>query len=112
MYAKSLAAVVVILGLSACVERRVVVHDRPVRREYVQEEVIAPAPPPVEVIEEEPASRPNFVWVRGYYRWDGGRYAAVRGHWEPARPGYHYVHPHWEQRGNQWHFHAGVWVAG
>jgi hypothetical protein len=36
----------------------------------------------------------------------------VRGHWEPVRPGYHYVHPHWEQRGDGWHWRAGVWVVG
>ena len=30
----------------------------------------------------------NWVWVRGYWHWDGVRYVWVRGRWEPARPSY------------------------
>ena len=100
---------------SGCVQERVV-HDRPV---YVQqppqpeytEEVVAPGPPPP-VIVENVAPRPGYIWAHSYYRWDGRRYVTVRGHYEPVRPGYHYVHPHWEQRGDGWHWRAGVWVAG
>lgn len=101
---------------SGCMQERVVhdrpvyVQQRPVQREYV-EEVVAPGPPPP-VIVEQVQPRPGYVWARSYYRWDGRRYATVRGHWEPNRPGYHYVHPHYEQRGDGWHWRAGVWVAG
>jgi WXXGXW repeat (2 copies) len=95
---------------AGCVEERVV-HERPVRQEYVAE-VIAPGPPPVEIVEREPEPRVGFVWARGYWHWDGHRYYAVHGHWEGERAGYHYEHPHWEQRGNQWHLHVGAWVRG
>ncbi len=39
-----------------------------------------PAPPP------DPSGKK--VWVRGYWHWDGVRYAWVKGHWEPAKPGF------------------------
>ncbi|MDO1527917.1 hypothetical protein QMK61_03645 [Fulvimonas sp. R45] len=91
------------------VQREVVVERPVVRREVV--EVVAPQAPPPRIVEVLPGPRPGYVWVHGYWRWDGARYVAVAGHWRPARPGYHYVHPHWEQRGDGWHFHVGVWVA-
>lgn len=104
------------LMAAGCVEERPaqpvhreVVVERPAQPEVV--EVVAPMPPPPPIIEVEPAHRPGYVWVHGYWRWDGARYVAVHGHWRPARPGYHYVHPHWEHRDDGWHFHVGVWVS-
>ena len=88
-------------------ERRVVEHPAP-RGEYV--EVIAPQAPPTRVIEVEPAQRPGYLWSRGYWRWEGGRYVPVHGHWETVRPGYRYQHPYWESRGDGWHYHVGVWI--
>lgn len=114
-----LVAAVSLVGVailaSGCVEERVV-HDRPVyvqrvpvQREYV-EEVVAPRPPPVVIVEQvEP--RQGYVWAHSYYRWDGRQYVTVRGHWEAVRPGYYYVHPHYEQRVDGWHWRAGVWVV-
>lgn len=100
---------------SGCVQERVV-HDRPViverpvvqQREYV--EVIAPQPPPEQIVEVEPAHRPGYIWARGYWHWDGHRYAPMGGHWEAVRPGYRYVHPHWERHNDGWHMRVGVWV--
>ncbi|NWD23897.1 YXWGXW repeat-containing protein [Pseudomonas yamanorum] len=102
----ALAALVV--AASGCVEERVVHDRRPVQREYV--EVVAPQPPPLQVIEVEPEGRPGYLWSRGYWRWEGGRYVAVHGHWEPERPGYRYVHPHWVQRNDGYHWQGGGWV--
>ena len=98
---------------TGCVQERVV-HERrvaerpPPRADYV--EVVAPQAPPTRVIEVEPAQRPGYVWSRGYWRWEGGRYVPVHGHWEAIRPGYRYQHPYWESRGDGWHYHVGVWV--
>ena len=64
----ALAAVVV--AASGCVQERVVHERRPVQREYV--DVVAPQPPPVQVIEVEPAVREGYIWSRGYWRWEGG----------------------------------------
>ncbi|MCU1750576.1 hypothetical protein [Pseudomonas sp. 6D_7.1_Bac1] len=108
MWLRYAALVAVVVAASGCVQERVVYERRPPPREYV--EVVAPQPPPVQVIEVEPAGRPGYVWSHGYWRWGGGRYVAVRGHWEPVRPG-HYVHPHWEQHNDGWHWRAGGWVG-
>lgn len=118
MSTRLVALAALTLLASGCVEERVV-HDRPViverpivRREVVEEVVVAPQPPPVTVIEEEPVPRPGYVWARGYWRWDGRAYQPVRGHWEVVRPGYRYVHPHYERRNDGWHLNVGVWVNG
>lgn len=107
MWLRYMALLAVVLAASGCVQERVVHERRPVH-EYV--EVIAPQPPPERVIEVEPMARPGYVWSRGYWRWEGGRYVAVHGHWVPERPGYRYVHPHWEQRNNGWYWQRGGWV--
>lgn len=111
----TLAALVAIAALaSGCVvepvhRRPLVVERAPMPRAYV--EVVAPQPPPAwEVAYVQP--RPGYLWAHGYWRWNGHRYVAQRGHWERIRPGYRYVHPHWEQRRDGWHWRAGVWVGG
>ena len=41
--------------------------------------------------DDEPTGPPpdeHHVWVRGYWHWDGVRYAWRPGRWERARPGY------------------------
>ena len=43
-------------------------------------------PDPVPVAQDSPG--PEWVWVRGYWHWDGVRYEWRRGHWERARPGW------------------------
>jgi hypothetical protein len=90
--------------------RPVMVERAPAPNEYV--EVIAPQPPPVEIVEREPAPRTGYVWAHGYWHWNGHQYVAMHGHWEAQRPGYHYVHPHYEHRNDGWHLNVGVWVAG
>lgn len=116
----SLLALAVVTAITAgCVVEQPA-PPRPHRVVYVQQpppppqvvEVVAPQPPPVEVIEEVPPPRPGYVWARGYWHWNGGRYVVMRGHWEPVRPGYHYVHPHWERHPDGWHLRVGVWVQG
>lgn len=84
------------------------------RRPVVVDEgyvTVAPQPPPVWVVERV-RPRPGYIWASGYWRWDGRRYMAVRGHYEPIRPGYRYAPAHWEQRRDGWHWHAGVWIGG
>ncbi|MFC4764820.1 hypothetical protein [Dyella koreensis] len=118
MSTRLIALAALTLLASGCVEERVV-HDRPVvverpvvRREVVEEVVVAPQPPPPRVVEVEPMPRQGYVWARGYWRWNGREYVAIPGHWEVVRPGYHYVHPHYERRDDGWHLNVGVWVNG
>lgn len=108
MILRYVALIALVAVASGCVEERIVHERRPVHHEYV--EVVAPQPPPERVIEIEPAPRPGYIWARGYWHWDGGRYVPVHGHWETERPGYRYEHPHWERGSDGWHWHAGVWL--
>jgi WXXGXW repeat (2 copies) len=95
--------------LTGCVERRVVVRERPVA-------VAAPAPQAAVVVEEPPAPRvevvgaapsPAHVWIPGHWLWKG-RWIWVRGHWEVRpRPNAVWIEGRWSVRGT-----AHVWVEG
>jgi hypothetical protein len=68
--------------------------------------VYEPAPPP------PPA--PYYVWVPGYYRYDGGRYVWVGGRY--ARPPYRgaaWVPGYWRHHGHDgWYYEQGHWSEG
>jgi WXXGXW repeat (2 copies) len=52
-------------------------------------QVIVHAGPPPAVVVERPGSplHPGWVWMPGYYRWNGRRYIWVGGYWaKPPRP--------------------------
>ncbi len=68
-------------------------------------------PPPVVRHEPVPPPRPAFVWVQGYWGWNGNAYVWLPGRWEPARPGYVYVQPNWQQGPRGWELHQGGWHA-
>jgi WXXGXW repeat (2 copies) len=70
---------------------------------------LAPPPPIVEVRAVAPGA--GFVWVPGYYRWDGGSYLWMRGRWErPPRPGARWEPGRWERHGNRgWRYRDGRW---
>lgn len=68
---------------------------------------VAPPPPRVERVV---VARPGQVWIRGHWRWHGGRYVWTGGYWTAARPGYRYVPARWVASGPDWRFHAGYWV--
>ena len=66
------------------------------------------APPPVrkEVISVRPG--PRYVWVRGFYRWDGRRYVWVPGRWiVPPRSNVVWVDGRWVHHQGGW-----VWIDG
>jgi hypothetical protein len=66
-------------------------------------------PPPAVVVEPIPPPRPYYVWVPGYWRWDGRRHVWVKGYWVRERHGWHYAGPHWVEVGGRWRFHPGRW---
>ena len=67
---------------------------------------IAPPAPRVEVV---PPPRAGFVWVPGYWNWNGRRHVWVAGAWVRERPGYVYRQPRWVERGGHWEFEGGTW---
>jgi hypothetical protein len=67
-------------------------------------------PPPPVVVEPLPPPMPHYVWVPGYWGWDGHGYVWVPGYWIPERPGWRYVPPHWQAAHGRWHLRPGHWV--
>ena len=69
--------------------------------------IVALNAPPPERVEVVPAARVGYVWDKGHWRWDHGRYNWVRGHWQAERVGAHWVPGHWDDHHDHW-----VWVEG
>jgi len=76
---------------------------------YVVAQPPRPPPPRQEVVVYQPA--PGYVWIPGYYAFDGYRYVWIGGRW--ARPPHHryhaYMAPHWEHRGGNYVYIQGYW---
>ena len=67
------------------------------------------APPPPRIV-APPPPRYGYVWVPGYWRWNGHRHIWVSGYWVRERRGFHWVPAHWVQTGPYWHFVPGHWA--
>ncbi len=53
---------------------------------------------------------PNYVWVPGYYRWDGRAYRWAAGAWMlPPRPRAVWVPGHWSHTRRGWFYVEGRW---
>ncbi len=95
------------LLFAGCVERTVYVQRPPVAGGPPGEVVVTEAPPPIqtEVIVEAPG--PGYIWVPGYWAWQG-RWVWVRGSWVlPPHPRALWIRGHWVHRG-----HGYVWIGG
>ena len=69
---------------------------------------LGPPPPRVEVIGYAPG--PDFVWIRGYWDWEGTDYVWVSGHWD-RRPYERavWVPDHWRSSPRGWYRKEGHW---
>jgi len=112
--ASGAAALAAVLSLtSGCV---VAVHPAPV---VYEQPVPAAAPGEVVVTEEPPAPLyetvgvapgPGYLWIGGYYHWNGGGWVWYRGHYaRPPHPGAAWVHARYEFRGGRRVYIAGFW---
>lgn len=66
-------------------------------------------PPPEPRVEYAPDPREGFVWIQGFWGWDGHRHVWNEGHWEHERRGYAYRPAHWDHEGDRWRFREGYW---
>jgi hypothetical protein len=67
-------------------------------------------PPPVRVEAFGVAPGPGFVWVSGYYGYNGGRYAWVPGTWRrPPRGRVAWEAGRWENHGGRYRYAPGRW---
>jgi len=61
-----------------------------------------------EVVGVAPAA--DYVWVGGYYRWDGSAYFWVPGRWQPAaRPYAKWKPGYWRESKSGWYWVPGKW---
>ena len=66
------------------------------------------APPPPRTESYGPP-RAGFIWVRGHWKWQNGRYEWVAGHWDRQRARQTWYDAKWELRGNVWVYTPGGW---
>ncbi len=93
------------------------VHEafaEPVDLEF-QAGVVATIQPPANIAEIPPAERPagdHFVWVPGYWSWDGDRkgYIWVSACWRVAPPDMSWVPGYWNGVAGGWEWVAGFWT--
>jgi len=81
----------------------------------IQAGLVVPNQPPDDIDEIPPAERPrgdDFVWVPGYWSWDGDRdsFIWVSGCWRAAPPTMSWVPGYWSQEADGWEWVAGFWT--
>lgn len=68
------------------------------------------APPPVRVEAVGVAPGPGFVWINGYWGFEGGRHVWIAGRWErPPRGRSAWVAGRWDRQGSRWAYRPGRW---
>src|SRR5262249_26678615 len=69
-----------------------------------------PPEPRHEVVVVEDRPGPDYIWVAGYYRWDGAVYAWTPGRWErPPRARAVWVTGRWYHERRGWYWVEGHW---
>lgn len=72
--------------------------------------VVKEAPPQVIVEVRPTAPATDYVWIQGYWSWQGARWVWVAGHWEARRVGYIWIEPHYNYQNNNHYYVAGGWT--
>lgn len=68
------------------------------------------APPPLPVYVQSPIPAPGYIWVPGYWAWDGNGYYWVPGTWvQPPYVGALWTPGYWGWAGGVYVFHRGYW---
>ena len=70
---------------------------------------VAPPEPRHEIV---PPPRHGYIWVPGYWNWNGHAHVWVPGTWVRARSGYYYAEPAWAQHDGHWVLQRGHWARG
>lgn len=74
-------------------------------------EVIRTAPPAPRVEVRSAMPGRDYIWIDGYWAWQGARHEWVPGHWAEPRAGYVWVPHRWEHvRGGGWRLREGYWA--
>jgi len=81
----------------------------PAPRPYYAPAVVTVEPPPPQVEVVGPPPVVGYVWLGGYWGWQGNRHVWVAGHWDAPRPGHVWVAHRWVREGGGWRMAPGHW---
>jgi WXXGXW repeat (2 copies)/Glycine zipper len=71
---------------------------------------VMPTPPPPMAESVVPAPGPGYLWMRGYWEWNGSGWVWAAGHWVlPPYPQSVWVAPGWVQGPRGWYWQQGYW---
>ena len=71
------------------------------------------APPRMRFERRPPPPGPGYVWIGGYWGWNGSQHAWTAGQWQaPPQQGQTWSAPQWQHRGRGWRFRQGGWNGG
>jgi hypothetical protein len=74
------------------------------------DEAVVEAPPPDQDVVVGVAPGPDYVWIGGYWGWNGGRYVWYGGHWDHHPYGRsRWVRGYWNHGGHGYVFVRGHW---
>jgi len=67
---------------------------------------------PPEPLYEAMSASPGYgyVWIDGYWHWNGYEWVWVSGRWEHQQEGYVYVQPYYDYSGGQYVYTPGYWA--
>lgn len=69
------------------------------------------APPLLPVYAQPPIPGPGYVWIPGYWAWDGQEYYWVPGYWAtPPAAGLLWTPPYWAWNDGAYDFYPGYWA--
>nr|HEX4318432.1 YXWGXW repeat-containing protein [Kofleriaceae bacterium] len=69
--------------------------------------------PPDPLYEQEPAAPGDgYVWIDGYWHWNGDEWVWVGGRWEQQQDGYVYVEPYYNYVDGSYIYTPGYWRNG
>lgn len=88
-------------------------HDRP-PPVYVEPQpsyvVVQQAPPPMIVERQPPRPSASYVWIDGYWNWDGQRYVWEPGHYVvPPQPNVVWIAPRYDREPHGYRYAPGQW---
>jgi hypothetical protein len=68
------------------------------------------APPLLPVYAQPPIPGPGYLWIPGYWAWDGQEYYWAPGYWTmPPTVGFYWTPPYWGWLNGAYVFNAGYW---
>ena len=103
----------VALGLPGCHKERVVVRESAYVEPGGQYVIVNEPPPPL--IVEGPLPRPStaYIWIDGYWDWDGHRYVWAPGRWTIPPHGHAvWDAPRYERHEAEHRYRLGRWREG